>query len=38
VWRGWSEGSLDGIENQDLIEHRVTDAVTRILQKLPPRL
>jgi hypothetical protein len=38
VWRGWAEGSLDGIENQDLIEHRVTDAVTRILQKLPPRL
>lgn len=37
VWRGWSEGSLDGIDNQKLIEERVDDAVRRILQKLPPR-
>jgi hypothetical protein len=38
VWRGWSEGSLDGIDNQSIIEQRVDDAVTRILQKLPPRM
>ncbi|MEQ1910750.1 MAG: DUF4136 domain-containing protein [Vicinamibacterales bacterium] len=37
VWRGWSEGSLDGIDSQALVEQRVDDAVTRILQKLPPR-
>lgn len=38
VWRGWAEGSLDGIDNQELIEQRVDDAVTRILAKLPPRV
>ena len=38
VWRGWSEGSLDGIDSQSLIEARVDEAVTKILQKLPPRL
>jgi hypothetical protein len=36
VWRGWSEGTLDGIDNQALLEARVDDAVTKILQKLPP--
>ena len=35
VWRGWSEGSLEGIDHQDLIEWRVDDAVTKILAKLP---
>jgi hypothetical protein len=38
VWRGWSEGSLDGIDNQALIEARLDDAVTKILRQLPPRL
>lgn len=38
VWRGWSEGSLDGIDNQAMIEQRVDEAVNRILQKLPPRM
>ena len=38
VWRGWSEGSLDGIDSQSLIEARVDEAVSKILQKLPPRL
>lgn len=37
VWRGWSEGSLDGIDNQAMIEARVQEAVTKILQQLPPR-
>ncbi len=35
VWRGWAEGSLDGIDHQETIEWRVDDAVTRILAKLP---
>lgn len=35
VWRGWAEGSLEGIDEQRLIEWRVEDAVTRILAKLP---
>jgi hypothetical protein len=38
VWRGWSEGTLDGIDNQAAIEARVDDAVSKILQGLPPRL
>ena len=38
VWRGWAEGSLDGIDDQDMIEQRVDEAVTRILAKLPPRV
>lgn len=38
VWRGWSEGTLDGIDDQTLIEARVDEAVTKILQKLPPSL
>jgi len=38
VWRGWSEGTLEGIDHQDLIEARVDEAVSRIMQKLPPRL
>jgi hypothetical protein len=38
VWRGWSEGSLDGIDHQPLLESRIDDAVTRILRQLPPRM
>jgi len=38
VWRGWSEGSLDGIDNQPMIESRVDEAVTTILRQLPPKL
>ena len=39
VWRGWAEDSLDGvIDNQQLMERKIDDAVTRILQRLPPRL
>jgi hypothetical protein len=38
VWRGWSEGSLDGIDSQDVIEARVDDAVSRIMTRLPPRM
>lgn len=36
VWRGWAEGSIEGvIEDQDWMEERLDDAVTRIIAKLP---
>jgi len=35
VWRGWSEGSLDGIDNQAMIESRVDESVRKILLQLP---
>jgi len=37
VWRGWSEGSFDGIDSQAIIEARVDDAIAKILERLPPR-
>jgi hypothetical protein len=38
VWRGWSEGVLDGIDEQSVLETRVDEAVTKILRQLPPML
>jgi hypothetical protein len=39
VWRGWAEGAVDGmIDNQDWMEKRIDEAVTRILATLPRRL
>ena len=39
VWRGWAEGSLDGvIDNQQWLEQRVDEAVERILRRLPRAL
>jgi hypothetical protein len=36
VWRGWAEGSVEGmIDDQDVMERRVDEAVTRILERLP---
>ena len=36
VWRGWAEGAVDGvIDNQEWLERKVDDAVKRILEKLP---
>ena len=36
VWRGWAEGSMDGvIDNQEWMERRIDEAVTRILERLP---
>jgi hypothetical protein len=36
VWRGSAEGSLEGvIDNQDWLEARIDEAVTRILERLP---
>ncbi|MGE0450790.1 MAG: DUF4136 domain-containing protein [Vicinamibacterales bacterium] len=37
VWRGWSEGSLDAIDNQATIEAMVDEAVRKIMHLLPPR-
>jgi hypothetical protein len=37
VWRGWAEGSMDGvIDDQAWLEARVDAAVLRILKRLPP--
>ena len=36
VWRGWAEGGLDNaIDNQERMEKRIDQAVTKILQRLP---
>lgn len=36
VWRGWAKDSLDGvIDNQDWMEQKVDEAVTRIMETLP---
>ena len=38
VWRGWAEGAVDGvIDNQDWMEQKIDEAVTRILARLPQR-
>ena len=39
VWRGWVEGSLQGvIDDQALMEARIDEAVARILRRLPRAL
>lgn len=38
VWRGWSEGVLDGIDEQSVLESRVDDAVSKILRQMPPMM
>lgn len=36
LWRGWAEGSMDGVlDKQEWMEERVDDAVTRIMKQLP---
>jgi len=36
VWRGWAEGGFDNaIDNQELMEARVDEAVRRIFERLP---
>ena len=38
VWRGWAEGAMDGvIDNQDWMEQQIDEAVIRILARLPRR-
>lgn len=37
VWRGWAEGSIEGvIDSQEFMEQRIDAAVRRILSRLPP--
>ncbi len=39
VWRGWAEGSIDGvIDNQEWMEQRIGQVVARILERLPRKL
>lgn len=39
AWRGWAEGSMDGvIDNQQWMEEKVDEAVRRIIERLPRRL
>ena len=39
VWRGWSEGNLDGvIDDQAWMEEQIDRAVVRILERLPGRM
>jgi Domain of unknown function (DUF4136) len=36
VWRGWAEGSVDGvIDSQDWMNTRIDEAVRRIMKRLP---
>lgn len=36
VWRGWAEGSIDGVvDNQAWMEKRIDEAVIRIMERLP---
>jgi hypothetical protein len=37
VWRGWAEGNMEGvIDNQTWMEKRVDETIARILKRLPP--
>lgn len=39
IWRGWAQDSLEGVlENPDRMARQIDEAVTRMLQRLPPRL
>jgi hypothetical protein len=36
VWRGWAKGSIDGvIDDQEWMERRIDEAVSRIMRSLP---
>ena len=39
LWRGWAEGSIDGvIDDQEWMEQRIDETVARILKQLPQSL
>lgn len=39
IWRGWAEGGIEGlIDNQEGLEQRIDESVTKILERLPRRL
>jgi hypothetical protein len=38
VWRGWAEGSVDGVvNNQEWMEEKIDEVVARIFEKCPRR-
>ena len=37
IWRGWSEGSLDGLDSQTWLEQRVDGAVHDLMRTVPAR-
>jgi hypothetical protein len=38
VWRGWAEGSVDGVvNNQEWMEQKIDEVVARIFEKCPRR-
>ncbi len=38
LWRGWAEGSIDGVvDNQRVMEEQIDKAVARIIAQLPSR-
>jgi len=37
AWRGWAEGTMDGIDSQAWMEQTVDESVKRILARLPRR-
>lgn len=39
IWRGWAKGRVEGvIDNQEWMEQKIDEAITRILERLPRRL
>lgn len=39
IWRAWAQDRLEGlIDNQDMMEEQINEAVTRMLERLPPAL
>lgn len=39
LWRGWAEGSLDGVvDNQSWMESKIDETVAKILTRLPSRM
>jgi hypothetical protein len=39
VWRGWAEGSIDGVvDDQSWMESQIDEAVAKILARMPNRL
>jgi hypothetical protein len=38
IWRGWAQDSVEGVlDNEDRMERKINEAVTRMLARLPPR-
>ena len=39
IWRGWAEGAMDGaVDNQAWMEAKISQAVTRIFERMPHHL